>query len=199
MNMKKLNKRETALLMRHFTNQSNPWLQGVLFRDGVAYASNGHILSAIRCGYDEEMEGKVLFPDTSIKTNGVDYRTHQYWLISDKATENPIETNVNPEMLDIGVNRVYRINNGERGNKRVEAQIVIGKYRFSANLIKRGIDLLKYRGEKYKVMTNSSGNQLLLQSVDSRSLVIIVGFKQDIIPDNLRFTPSQAFNYDDKL
>lgn len=197
--MKKLNKRETELLMRHFTNQRNLWLRGVLFREGVAYASDGYILSAIRCGYDEEMEGKVLFPDTSIETNGDGYRCHQYWLISNKATENPIETNVNPEMLDIGVNRVYRLNNGERGNKRVEAQIVIGKYRFSANLIKRGIDLLKFRGEDFKVMTIPAGHQLLLQSIDSRSVVVIVGFKEDRIPDDLLFTPSQAFNHDENL
>lgn len=197
--MKKLNKRETDLLMRHFTAQRNIWLQGVLFREGVAYASDGYILSAIRCGYDEEMEGKVLFPDTSIKTNGVDYRTHQYWFISNKATENPIETNVNPEMLDIGVNRVYRLNNGERGKKRIDSQIVIGKYFFPANLIKRGIDLLKYRGEAFKVMTIPAGHQLLLQSVDSRSVVVIVGVREDTLPNNLLFTPSQAFNYDDKL
>lgn len=197
--MKKLNKRETDLLMRHFTNQSNLWLRGVLFREGFAYASDGYILSAIRCSYDEEMEGKVLFPDTSIETNGDGYRCHQYWLISDKATKNPIETNVNAEMLDIGVNRVYRINNGERGNKRVDAQIVIGKYRFPANLIKRGIDLLKFRGEDFKVMTIPAGHQLLLQSTDSRSVVVIVGFRVDMVPENLLFTPPQAFNYDDKL
>lgn len=197
--MKKLNKRETQLLMRHYTEPQSLWLRGVLFKDGIAYASTGYILSAIRVGYDDEMDGKVLFPNGTIKTNGVDYRTHQYWLISNKATENPQETEVNPEMLEIGVGLVYRLNNGLRGNKRQHSHILINNYRFSANLIKRGIDLLNFRGEKFKVMVNKAGHQLLLQSVDSRSLVLIVGFKTEGFPSELLFTPSEAFNYDDKL
>lgn len=191
------------LLYKDFApeKQINKDLESVKHENGKLYASNGHILAVVECGYPEEREGKAYRKNGELEPgNRVKYES----VIPGKY-EDDISFTDRIDDLRAAVKKVYRLGKGE--DKAVIDLGITGenadgdpvRVAFQASHLHSAFQLFDLLKEEF-TMRISSGTYrgMMIESLFSDSKVLIMPVWVPIDPElqtRPMFTIEEALNY----
>lgn len=190
------------LLYKDFApeKQINEALESVKHENGKIYASNGHILAVVECGYPEEREGKAYRKNGEEQHNRVRYER----VIPGKY-EDDISFTDRIDDLRAAVKKVYRLGKGKD-----KAVIDLGltgenadgdpvRVTFQASYLHSAFQLFDLLKEEFTIrICSETYRGMMIESLFSDSKVLIMPVWVPMDP-NLRtrpmFTIEEALNY----
>lgn len=198
MDLKKL----YTLLYKDFApeKQINEALRSVKHENGKIYASNGHILAVVECGYPEEREGKAYRKNGDLALgNNVRYES----VIPGKHTDD-ISFTDRIDDLRAAVKKVYRLGKGKD-----KAVIDLGltgenadgdpvRVTFQASYLHSAFQLFDLLKEEFTMRISSKRYIMMIESLYSESKVLIMAVWVPMDPElqtRPMFTIEEALNY----
>lgn len=191
------------LLYKDFApeKQINEALESVRHENGKPYASNGHILAVVECGYPEEREGKAYRKNGDLELgNRVKFES----VIPGKYTDD-ISFTDRIDDLRAAVKKVYRLGKGE--NKAVIDLGLTGenadgdpvRVTFKASYLHSAFQLFDLLKEEFTMRISSRIYQgMMIESLFSDSKVLIMAVWVPINPElqtRPMFTIEEALDY----
>ncbi len=199
MDLKKL----YALLYKNFApeKQINEALKSVKHENGKIYASNGHILAVVECGYPEEREGEAYRKNGELEPgNRVRYES----VIPGKY-EDDISFTDRIDDLRAAVKKVYRLGKGK--DKAVIDLGITGEnvsgdpilITFQASQLHSAFQLFDLLKEEFTIRVSSGKyRSMMIESLFSDSKVLIMPVWVPMDPElqtRPMFTIEEALNY----
>lgn len=198
MDLKKL----YALLYKDFAQekQINEVLKSVKHENGKIYASSGHTLAVVECGYPEEREGKAYRKNGEEQHNRVGYES----VIPGKHTDD-ISFTDRIDDLRAAVKKVYRLGKGK--DKAVIDLGITGEnlsgdaalVTFQASQLHSAFQLFGLLKEEFTIRVSSKTYRgMMIESLFSDSKVLISPVWVPLNPElQIRpmFTIEEALNY----
>lgn len=190
------------LLYKDFApeKQINEALKSVKHENGKMYASDGHILAVVECGYPEEREGKAYRKNGDLELgNRVRYES----VIPGKHTDD-ISFTDRIDDLRAAVKKVYRLGKGK--NKAVIDLGLTGenadgypvRITFKASYLHSAFQLFDLLKEEFTMRISSKRYIMMIESLYSESKVLIMAVWVPMDPElqtRPMFTIEEALNY----
>jgi len=199
MDLKKL----YVLLYKDFApeKQINEALESVKHENGKIYASNGHVLAVVECGYPEEREGKAYRKNGDLEPgNRVKYES----VIPGKY-EDDIPLTDRIDDLRAAVKKVYRLGKGkdkaviDLGITGEDADGVPVRVAFQASYLHSAFQLFDLLKEEFTIRVSpGSSHAMMIESLYSDSKVLAMPVWTPINPElqtRPTFTIEEALNY----